>query len=103
MSSWPILTALMAWTMLACASRAPRPPYNPSDPVSMLPEKRRVLYFKKGCDDPGDEISEVLGDAEDYTLLWKAKCPDGRVLRCSYHRLLKCRWEKKQVDTAAQE
>jgi hypothetical protein len=85
----------LVWAVLGCASSSPPPPpYNPGDPISMLPEKRRVFYWKKACDDPEERAAQLLGNEGDFTILWKAHCADGRVLRCSYHRLMKCRWDK---------
>ena len=86
------IIATLTWLALGCASQTP-PPTN-ADPLTLLPEKRRVLYWKKGCDTPDEHIAEVLGPADKVTILWKAECADGRVLRCSYRRLMKCRWDK---------
>ena len=88
-----VLVAL-AMGLLGCAAKSTTPAKNTADPTSLLPEKRMTFYWKKGCDDPNEEIGDILGVEGDATVLWRAKCSDGRVLRCSYHRLMKCRWEK---------
>ena len=93
---------LFLLTLLACASQStPQEIDRTGDPIALLPEKRRVLYWKKGCDTPEEEVAEILGPEEKQTILWKAQCADGRVLRCSFRRLLKCRWDKAHQTSTA--
>jgi hypothetical protein len=86
------MALLLGLALGACASQPPPP--KSGDPKALLPEKRRVLYWKKGCDTPDEQVAEVLSGDETQTVLWKAQCADGRTLRCSYRRVLKCRWDK---------
>jgi hypothetical protein len=90
-----VLIASLLIAGLACGPKSPPPKVDRSRPISLLPEKRIVYYWNKGCDDPDERVAEILGPDDDLTILWQARCADGRVLRCSYHRLLKCRWERK--------
>jgi hypothetical protein len=94
---WLVLTL----ALLSCASPATPPPDPNGDPIALLPEKRRVLYWKKGCDTPEEQVAEVLDTDAKQTILWKAQCADGRVLRCSFRRLLKCRWDKTRPTSTA--